>query len=154
MRNLILTLAILVSGIASAQVYGPINGVTFTVSGTTDLGITGTTTVTGDFSVVNANLLNDLRNYREDMVSGDLASADDFELYGDEPVITPAMLGMRPEEAAMLARVGYGTITFYDASGTIVHQAEILLATLGSIELSQDEEYISLPGHTWEIIIG
>ena len=80
MRALITMIAILTVGIASAQSYGPLNGVTFTVSGTT-LTISGSS-VNGDFEVVNPNFLNNLRPYGNEMLGGVSVSAVSIEAEG------------------------------------------------------------------------
>ena len=73
MRNLILMLTILFTGIVSAQTYGPVNGATFTVTGTS-LGIAGSISSDGEFGVVNSDFTNSLLPYAEESFGGSFSS--------------------------------------------------------------------------------
>ena len=143
MRNLILMLTILFTGIVSAQTYGPNNGVTFTVTGTS-LGIAGSSS-DGQFTVNDADLINPLRAYANGGLTG--AVVVDNSDYTETLVISE-------EQYMMLDETLDGTIVFYDADGNVVENlgGEVIgfYPDTNTIEFADGGSLLS--GYTWMIV--
>ena len=161
MRNLILVLTILFTGVLSAQSV-TVSGTTFLVEGShpsIDLTISSSTFSIKTYRVLAANFLNPLDSYwPENMVSGSV-TGDDFDvpnLDGDH-IVAYASLGLTQEEIARIIDRASGTVVFYRGTGSnrrVVHSAEILDVTSTHVELSDEGgTYISGPNDTWEIIL-
>ena len=153
MKNLILVLTILFTGILSAQSV-TVSGTTFLSEGShpsIDLTISSATISSTTYRVLAANFLNPLDSYRH-MFSGVIVS-DVLDLYGDEPILRFDSLSLTQTEIDRIMDRFSGTVIFYNRHGVEVHRAEIEWVTNVHMELSQESEYNSGAGDTWEIIL-
>ena len=151
MRALLTMIAILVMGVASAQTYGPVNGKTFTVTGTTEpfeLSIAGSSN-DGHFVGLNLEILSNLPIFTLESLGGELTSQ--LELSGDEPSVSTSLFSLNADQIDSL--IDGGTLIIY-RNGQVEHESEIIFATSTSLELSQDESFTAMSGDIWKIIIG
>ena len=137
-------------GVASAQSYGPINGATFTVTGTTDLAISGSS-VNGEFSVVNPNFLNSLRPYGVETFGGLVVESVDISSDGIITVEELTDLGFSSEMLSDLSVFLDGTLTIYDADGNVVVQTDI--TDYNDIKIEIADGFSASSGYTWQILI-
>ena len=150
MRALITMIAILTVGIASAQSYGPLNGVTFTVSGTT-LTISGSS-VNGDFEAVNLNFLYSLRPYSVETIGGSVMNPVTIGSDGIIGISELTSLGFSKEMVSDLSVFLDGTLVIYDLDDNIVIETDITdVVPFASLEVA--DGFSASAGYRWEIII-
>ena len=146
MKRLLLVLAFTASLFASAQTYGPIDGVTFVVSnGDTELAISGTTTVTGDFIVVDSAFLDILRS--DGSLYGTIPSDITFPSDG---AIDASDLGISYSILPTLLNHD-ATISFY-RNGMLIDGAGGEILDIESNTISFSEGYSAQAGDVWVII--